>query len=133
MITESDLNAIRDTFKDTEPKAAGYRVLIRPIDATQGLEAAEAAEFGTLAAKGFQTKSKDQESRESKGSDVGVVIDVGEYAYKAKHMMGNWCEVGDVVLFRRYEGHQFEWPPGSGIRYHLVNDEDVFGTARSTK
>ena len=77
MISEVELNTIRDTFRETEPKAAGYRVLIRPIDATQGLEAAEAAEFETLAASGFQTKSKDQESRECFGLRVNSDIAIG--------------------------------------------------------
>lgn len=135
-LSEADLEQIRNNFKDMTPSAAGYRVLIRPIDATQGLESAQAEEFPTLAgiakAKDTElaTKSNDQKSRESKGSAVGVVVDVGEFAYKAEHMIGQWCEEGDVVLFKRYEGHQFEWPPGSDNRYHLVNDEDIFGRAK---
>ncbi len=130
-----DLNSVRETFKDLDPKAAGYRVLIQPIDATQGMESVETDKFETLnriaREKGTEvaTKSDNQQERESKGSDVGVVIDVGPFAYKAEHMMGDWCKAGDVVLFKRYEGHQFEWPPGSGVRYHLVNDEDIFGIA----
>ena len=112
-------------------KARGYRVLIDPIDVTVGLEAAQADKFQTLASAGFVTKSNDQKEREDRGSNYGVVLDIGPDAYKNMRRdidAAPWCKIGDVVMFRRYEGARIEFPPGSSEYVIFINDEDVFGS-----
>lgn len=86
--------------------------------------------FPTLAAKNAVIKSSNEQSRQSKGSDIGIVVHLGPEAFQHERFTTDWCEIGDMVLFRRYEGHQFEFPPGSGTRYHLINDEDIFGVLK---
>jgi len=126
-MNQDEVDEIRLRFSALEPEATGYHILIRPIDATQGMEAAQMDLAPELAAAGFQMKTDHEQSRQSKGSDIGLVIHLGPEAYQHERFGDPWCEIGDIVLFKRYEGHQFEFPPGSGTRYHLVNDEDIFG------
>lgn len=109
------------------PKAAGYRLLIKPIEVEKGLTEAQSKEFQALADLGFEAKTDGQKEREDRGTMWGIVEDVGEFAYKQPALGGQWCEKGDVVCFKRYEGARFELPPGSGQYYSFVNDEDIFG------
>ena len=107
------------------PKARGYRIIVKPLDAVEQLEAKEAEMFPTLAKSGFKAKTAEQQERESKGSDHGIVISVGNTAYD--RLGENWCKVGDVIIFHRYAGKRIELPPGSGEFLQFINDEDVFG------
>jgi len=129
-MTQEDVDAIRDKFANMRPATVGYRILIRPIDATKGMEAAEMAAAPGLAERGFVTKTDNQQSRETKGSDIGLVIELGPDCYNSERFKTPWCKAGDIVLYRRYEGHQYEWPPGSGTRYITVNDEDIYNTLK---
>lgn len=128
-INEEQLDSIRDQLATATPTAVGYRLMVKPIPARKGMEGAEAAKFEKLAAAGFVTKTDNQESKESHGSDIGVVVHVGPDTYKIGNMSecSNWVEVGDVVIIQRYAGHRAELPPGSGEFYHFINDDDVFG------
>lgn len=139
--TEEQLEEIRDALLDAEPEAVGYRLMIRPLPARQGLEAAEMEQFETLNAiaksKGttVATKTDNQESRETHGSDVGIVVNIGSDAYQLGRLGERepWCEVGDVVMFPRYCGHITEVPPGSGIKYHFMTDDDLIGKYKGVK
>ena len=114
-------------------QARGYRLLIKPIEANRALEAAQMEKFPTLAAAGLQAKSDGQAEKETQGTNYGVVVDIGPEAYKQMRNdkdQSRWCEVGDIVIFRRYEGAKIEYPPGSGVEYTFINDEDVFGAIK---
>lgn len=132
-MSQEDVDAIRDKFANMLPATVGYRVLIRPIDATAGMEAADVNAAPELAKAGFITKTNNQQSRETKGSDIGLVIELGPDCYNSDRFKTPWCKAGDIVLYRRYEGHQFEFPPGSGTRYITVNDEDIYNTLKEVE
>lgn len=108
-------------------QAVGYRVMVKPLEVGLGLEVAEAAKSPTLADADFQVKSQNQREREEKGSNVGVVMHLGPIAYDRLGGATAWAKVGDVVVFSRYAGTRREHPPGSGVFYQLMNDEDIFG------
>ena len=107
------------------PKPRGYRILVKPLDAIRQMEAKEAEKYSTLAAGGFEVKTAEQEERETKGSNHGIVIAIGNTAFE--RLGEPWVEVDDVVIFHRYSGTRVELPPESGDFYQFMNDEDIFG------
>lgn len=127
-ITDEMIEEARDLIAFGTPVAVGYRLLIKPIEATMGLEKSEKEQFSALAAAGFEAKSENQKERESKGSHHGILVDMGDYAFKAAILGGeNWIEEGDVVIYDRYTGAEVELPPGSGEVYRFANDESILG------
>lgn len=127
MITITDNLVQRaKTIADTTPVCSpGYRLKIYLIEADKGVDAEQAP---TLSKMGFIAKSDNQKSREDRGTDRAIVVDIGPVAFTGEQT-GNkpWVKVGQVIRILRYSGHQFEEPPGSGKRYGLINDEDVLG------
>lgn len=111
-------------------KARGYRVLLEPIHVTTGLEDAQMEKYEALANMGFEAKTKTQAEREEAGTNWGIVRSIGPQAFR-KMRDGEdsdaWCELGDIVCFRRYEGAKIEFPPGSERYVVFINDEDIFG------
>lgn len=127
-VTDSMIAKAKRIVGTTPSKAAGYRLKIFLIESEKGLDAGQAAIAPTLAAAGFTAKSDDQKSREDRGSDKAIVVDVGVAAFLGENCGGvQWVKPGDIITILRYAGHQFEDPPGSGKRYGLINDEDVLG------
>ena len=127
-LTDDLITKAKQIIGSNPVKAAGYRIKIFLLEAEEGLDAGQAAVAPTLAALGFKAKTDTQKEREDRGSDMAIVVSVGEGAYTAPHLAGvKWCKPGDVIRILRYAGHQFEDPPGSGRRYGLINDEDVLG------
>lgn len=57
-------------------------------------------------------------------SVVGVVLDMGEQAYKDqdRYPTGPWCKVGDFVMFRSNSGTRFKV---DGVEYRLINDDSI--------
>jgi co-chaperonin GroES (HSP10) len=57
-------------------------------------------------------------------SIIGLVIDVGDQAYKDKERFGDqpWCETGDYVMFRANSGTRFKV---GGVEYRLMNDDSI--------
>ena len=56
-------------------------------------------------------------------SIIGVVLDMGEEAYKDKERFTSpWCKVGDYVMFRANTGTRFKV---AGVEYRLMNDDSV--------
>ncbi len=108
-------------------QAVGYRVLVKPLEVGMGLEAAEAETAPTLAAADFQMKSADEQKREERGENHGVVIHLGPKAFDRLGGIEAWVDVGDTVVFSRYAGTRVEHPPRSRVFYQLMNDEDIFG------
>ncbi len=120
------LSAARGLIGEGMIEAVGYRVVVFPIEAQLGLEAAEAEQFEHLAAQDFQVKSEGERKREERGENHGIVMSIGPVAFEGRGGRSAWCDEGDVVVFARYAGTRVEHPPGSGKFYQVMNDEDVF-------
>lgn len=103
----------------------GYRICIKPIEGTTGMEGGQAEQFTELAKLDFQTKTDMQAQKEERGEDRGIVMGIGPEAFARN--AEPWCKEGDLVVFRRYSGTYVEHPKGTGHCYYLINDEDIFG------
>ena len=57
-------------------------------------------------------------------SMVGLVLDMGEQAYKdpERYPTGPWCQIGQYVLFRANSGTRFKV---NGVEYRLMNDDGI--------
>jgi co-chaperonin GroES (HSP10) len=56
-------------------------------------------------------------------SIIGVVLDMGEEAYKDTERFSKpWCKVGDYVMFRANTGTRFKV---AGVEYRLMNDDSI--------
>nr|ASN63699.1 co-chaperonin GroES [uncultured virus] len=100
-----------DELEAQLPKPVGYRLLV----ALPQIE--ETFESGILKA--------DKTLHEEKIlSIVGVVLDMGDQAYKdeSRFSSGPWCKVGDYVLFRANTGTRFRV---NGVEYRLMNDDSI--------
>lgn len=127
-ITEKMIEEARNLIATGNPVAVGYRLMIKPIDAVTGLESAEKEQYSALAKAGFEAKTKEQKNKESYGSQHGILVSKGEFAFKADSLGGeDWVDEGDVLIFDRYAGIEIELPPGSGDKYRFTNDESVLG------
>ena len=128
-ISQEDIDKARDLITHGDQQAVGYRILIKPIDALTGLEGAEMAQFETLAAIDFETKTNVEADRQSKGTQHGILVHVGPGAFKGDlaKMGCEWPKEGDVIIFDRYTGVEMELPPGSGDKFRFTNDESILG------
>ena len=70
------------------------------------------------------THSTDDYEREREFQEVGTVVALGETAYNLSHHDGPWVEVGDHVLYKKYDGKKF-LDKETGKLYRIINDEDV--------
>jgi len=123
---EEDINAAIDVVANELPEAAGYRIIIKPLPSSSGLKSGEASKFKELNKLGLITQSGEQTERETRGSHVGILCQVGAGAFK--ELAGeDWAKEGQVVVFNRYAGQRVDIPPGSGDFYHFCNDEDILG------
>jgi len=122
----SEIDKARDLIAHGNPVAVGYRLMIKPIEATTQLEQIEKSEFKTLGKAGFEVKTEHQKDRESFGTHHGILISKGEHAFKAEGWT-DWVQVGDVVIFDKYAGVEVELPPGSGNKFRFTNDESILG------
>ncbi len=122
--------AARELIADGMIVAAGYRVLIKPIEAIKTLEEAEKEVAPTLHDAGFEVKTENQRQREERGEQHGIVLSIGPIAFEKLGGRASWCDEGDTVVFSRYAGTRVEHPPGSGVFYQIMNDEDVFGVIK---
>jgi len=127
-ITDDMIKDAREKMAKGTPEAVGYRLMVYAIEAIQGLEDAEVDKYETLAAAGFVSKTNDQTERESKGSHYGILVNMGDHAFKGDDLGGKpWVEEGDLLIFDRYAGVTIEIPPGSGQNFRFTNDESVLG------
>lgn len=94
------------------PKPVGYRVLVALPDI-------EETYTGTRILKTEQEKH-----HEYIMSIIGVVIDMGNEAYKdeGRFPTGPWCKVGDYVMFRMNTGTRFKV---GGKEFRLMNDDSI--------
>jgi co-chaperonin GroES (HSP10) len=114
-MTEENTQAqLTDEELDAQlPKPVGYKVLI----ALPKVE--EKFESGLL-------KAERTIQQEHVLSMVGLVLDMGEQAYKDpdRYPTGPWCKVGDYVLFRSNSGTRFKV---DGVEYRFLNDDSIDG------
>lgn len=131
IITKEQMEQARDLITNGTPEAVGYRLMIKPVETSTGMELTQKEEFPTLAAVNFQDKTENQAGRLSKGAHHGILVHKGDFAFKGPSL-GNedWAEVGDVLIFSRYAGEEIELPPGSGEKYRFTNDESILGRMR---
>ncbi len=94
------------------PKPVGYRVLI-------AMPKVEDTFDGTNV-----LKTDAMMHSEHIMSTVGVVLDIGNQAYKDPDRFpdGPWCKVGDYVMFRANTGTRFKV---GGVEYRLMNDDSI--------
>lgn len=79
----------------------------------------------------------DEEKRQQKGQQVGIVVELGPDAYSKESGFDGgspYCKAGDVVIFPRYSGTQYlisdimnKTPEENEVHYHLMSDTDVMG------
>lgn len=114
-MTEENTQApLTDDELDAQlPKPVGYKLLI----ALPKVE--EKFESGLL-------KADRTIQQEHILSMVGLVLDMGEQAYKDpdRYPTGPWCKVGDYVLFRSNSGTRFKV---NGVEYRFLNDDSIDG------
>ena len=99
------------TFEAQLPRPVGYRILV-------ALPEIEAEYEGGI------LKTDSVQKREYIMSIMGIVLDMGDSAYKDTERFGYkpWCEVGDYVMFRMNTGTRFTV---SGKEYRLMNDDSI--------
>ncbi len=116
-ITEDVINKAKRIITENESEAAGYRIKVFCIPADKFYPGSQLE------------KTPEQLERETRGSDRGIIVDIGKGAWKGSHLLefGEWAEVGQVVLYQNYEGKTEEEPPGSGNMYRFMNDESIVG------
>jgi co-chaperonin GroES (HSP10) len=114
-MTEENTQApLTDDELDAQlPRPVGYKLLI----ALPKVE--ETYESGLL-------KADRTIQQEHILSMVGLVLDMGEQAYKDpdRYPTGPWCEVGNYVLFRSNSGTRFRV---NGVEYRFLNDDSIDG------
>ena len=93
------------------PKPVGYRLLI-------ALPTIEETFAGGI------VKAAETLREEYILSMVGLVVDMGDQAYKDKDRFpeGAWCKPGDYVMFRANTGTRFKV---GKAEYRLMNDDSV--------
>lgn len=93
------------------PKPVGYHILVVMP------EVKEAFDSGII-------KSAKTMHHEHILSMVGLVVDMGEQAYKdpERFPFGPWCSVGDYVMFRTNSGTRFKV---GDKEFRLLNDDTI--------
>ncbi len=110
-ITDDMIAAARDLIAFGNPKAVGYRLMVKPIEAITGLEVSEMEANPELAKLGFEVKTEEQKNKESIGTHHAILVSKGDYAFKAAVLGGvDWVDEGDVLIFDRYAGVEVELP-----------------------
>ena len=108
---QEDYRKILKSVGEKLPDTRGWRILIAlpKID--------EKTEGGIV-------KPVEVLNYETIGSVVGLVLKVGDLAYKdeKKFPTGAWCEPGDYILMRSYSGTRISV---KGQEFRLINDDTV--------
>ena len=102
---------------DRLPNPVGYQVLvIKP-------KIEEKTEGGIIKPQDFLRK-------EEAGSVLGMVVKVGDLAYKdeKKFPTGAWCQEGDFVLVGAYRGSRFSV---DGEEFTILYDDQILATVKN--
>ena len=98
-------------FKSRTYKPTGWRIIVKPESVIKKVGNIELAV---------------DEKAERRAITIGTVVEIGPSAwkaYKGYDVTGDWCKVGDRVLFAKYAGASLD--DGSEDGLVLVNDEDI--------
>lgn len=72
------------------------------------------------------THSTDDYEREREFQELGTVMALGPSAYNMSHHGEPWVQVGDHILYKKYDGKKYR-DEETGKIYRIINDEDVIG------
>lgn len=95
----------------------GHRILIKAKTAVE-----EDETFARARALGFEI-AKSTVAQQQTGVDTGVVLEVGQTAFK-DFGADAWCKVGDTVMFAKHAGKVVQ---ENEDFYVFLNDEDIVG------
>lgn len=99
-------------------KICGHRVLLKPVSLEEVDETYKRAK-----AAGIELfKSDEDKRREQNAVDKGIVVSVGNTAWKDLGG-GEWAKVGDTIVYPKYSGKWIE--DTDKEKYLVLNDEDV--------
>ena len=123
-------NALEEKYKEEEPLnpeniknqesqlsvPSGWRLLVLPFTPR------EKTKGGILIAQESLDKLRI-------ATNCGYVLSMGPLAYqdKEKYPTGQWCKVGEWVIFARYAGSRL---PIEGGEVRILNDDEVLGTIK---
>lgn len=96
----------------------GHHVLVRP----QKLEEVDSA-YAAAQRAGIQLLEQDKR-KEQIAVSKGIVLKVGQTAYKDMHEGIPWCKEGDLVAYARHGG-MYVQDPETKEDLLLLNDSDV--------
>ncbi len=106
-----DPNMSDDELDVQLPKPVGYRLLIAMPEVGETFDGTNVL------------KTDSHKHNEHIMSIIGVVLDMGEEAYKDTERFSKpWCKVGDYVMFRANTGTRFKV---AGVEYRLMNDDSI--------
>ncbi len=113
----------------------GYRVLVK-VDAvtlTGTLRPGEYVKNGTVYSESGFALEKIKVEQELKGATTGTVVSLGHTAYK--EFNAPWCQAGDKVFFKRYEGCNVSGTifGEEDTEYMLINDTDIWAVVSEEK
>lgn len=111
-MTDEKNTALTDEELEQQlPKPVGYRLLIALPQVERTYESGLLKADATIHV-------------EQVLSVVGVVLDMGESAYKDESRFpgGPWCKVGDYVMFRANTGSRFKI---NGEEFRIMNDDSI--------
>lgn len=117
--TNVDLDATLkkvEELGDRVPNPVGYQILV----AKPKIEETTA---------GGIIKPSDFLRKEEAGSVLGLVVKLGDLAYKdeAKFPSGPWCKESDFVLIGAYRGARFSV---DGEEFIMIHDDMILGTIK---
>jgi co-chaperonin GroES (HSP10) len=90
-------------------KAAGHRVIVKPDESPE--------KIGSVFIPVWVKENRAFEIVQ------GVIVDIGQTAWKAFDDGRPWAAVGDRVMFAKYGGSIIEGK--DGVKYRILNDEDI--------
>ncbi len=105
---------------------AGHRVIVKP-DPLSEVEQKALAQHETLQKSGFEIADAKDKGRKQQAVHTGTLMAIGFNAWKAYDNGEPWAVVGDKVHFAKYGGYEFE---EDGVKYRLLNDEDITAIVR---
>ena len=112
-MSEANVDSLTEEEWEAQlPVPVGYRVLVALPDIEERYEGSEIL------------KTEREKNKEFILSILGIVLDMGEDAYKDpdRYPNGPWCKRGDYVMFRMNTGTRFKV---NGKEYRLMNDDSV--------
>jgi co-chaperonin GroES (HSP10) len=104
----------------TQIKVLGPRVLVRPFKLEETDEV-----YKKIKQAGLVVPDLDEKRREQAAIDKGIVISVGQLAYKDWGDGAPWVQVGDEVMWAKHAGKTVDYDEKTGDRLVIINDEDI--------